>query len=53
MLIGQSNLVNDFAKGPPDTHTVLAALHFELSDTGLRSQLNQLTYFVYRHNRIA
>jgi hypothetical protein len=53
MLIRQANLVNDFPKGSTDAYTVLAPLHFELSDTGLCCQLDQLTYFVYRHNRIA
>jgi hypothetical protein len=53
MLIRQANLVNDFAKGPTDAYTVLAALHFQLSDTGLRGQLDQLTNFIDCHNRIA
>ena len=47
------DLVNDFAKGSTDAYTVLAALHFQLSDTGLRSQLDQLTNLVDCHNRIA
>jgi hypothetical protein len=35
MLIWQANLVNDLAKGSPDAYPVLAALNFQLRDTGL------------------
>jgi len=42
-----------FREGAPDSNPVLTALHFELGDTGIQSQLDQLTDFLDCHNGIA
>ena len=42
-----------FREGTPDANAVLTALHFQLGDTGVRNQLDQLTNLLDCHNGIA
>jgi hypothetical protein len=42
-----------FREGAADSDPILTALHFQLSDPGIRNQLDQLTNLLDCHNGIA
>lgn len=42
-----------FRESAPDSNPILTALHFQLGDTGIQNQLDQLTDFLNCHNGIA